>query len=123
MSHGAFAWNELMTTDVEKAKAFYAKTLGWTIEEMKMPNGSYWIAKAGGTMVAGIMSTSMMPAGTPSHWFSYIDVDNVDTRVKAVAANGGKVVREPFDIPDVGRIAIVADATGAMIGWMTPKPH
>jgi hypothetical protein len=123
MSHGAFAWNELMTTDVEKAKAFYATTLGWTIEEMKMPSGSYWIAKAGGTMVAGIMSNSMMPPGTPSHWFAYIDVDNVDARVKAVAASGGKVVREPFDIPDVGRIAIVADATGAMIGWMTPKSH
>ena len=47
----------------------------------------------------------------------------MDRRAKDVAANGGKAQREPFDIPDVGRIAIVADATGAMIGWMTPKPH
>jgi predicted enzyme related to lactoylglutathione lyase len=112
-----------MTSDVEKAKSFYAKTLGWAIEEMKMPSGSYWIAKADGKMVGGIMSNAMMPPGTPSYWFAYIEVDDVDTRVKSVAANGGKVVREPFDIPDVGRIAIISDATGAMIGWMTPKPH
>ncbi len=123
MSHGSFGWNELMASDVEKAKSFYAKTLGWTIEEMKMPSGSYWIAKMGDKMVAGIMSLEMLPAGTPPHWFAYIEVDNVDQRCKSVAANGGKVVREPFDIPDVGRIAIISDATGAMIGWMTPKAH
>ena len=65
----------------------------------------------------------MVPPGTPPHWFAYIEVDDVDARVKRIAANGGKLHREPFDIPDVGRIAIVADATGAMIGWMTPKQH
>ena len=122
MAHGAFMWNELMTADVEKAKSFYAKTIGWTMEEMKMPSGSYWIAKAGGTPVAGLMNmTGMVPPGTPPHWFSYIEVDDVDRRAKDVTANGGKVHREPFDIPDVGRIAIVADATGAMVGIMTPK--
>ncbi len=122
MAHGAFMWNELMTADVEKAKSFYAKTVGWTIEEMKMPTGSYWIAKAGGTPVAGMMNmTGMVPPGTPPHWFSYLEVDDVDRRAKDVEANGGTVHRAPFDIPDVGRIAIVADATGAMLGLMTPK--
>lgn len=122
MSHGAFMWNELMTNDVEKAKSFYSATIGWTVEEMKMPNGSYWIAKADGKMVGGIMNmTGVTPPGTPPHWFSYIEVDDVDARVKKIVSNGGKLVREPFDIPDVGRIAIVADATGAMVGWMTPK--
>jgi uncharacterized protein len=122
MAHGAFMWNELMTADVEKAKSFYAKTVGWTIEEMKMPTGSYWIAKAGGNPVAGMMNmTGMVPPGTPPHWFSYLEVDDVDRRAKDVEANGGTVHRAPFDIPDVGRIAIVADATGAMLGLMTPK--
>jgi hypothetical protein len=124
MAHGAFMWNELMTADVEKAKAFYGKTIGWVFEEMKMPSGSYWIAKVGGTPAAGMMNmTGVVPPGTPPHWFSYIEVDDVDARVKQVAANGGSVHRAPFDIPDVGRIAVVADATGAMVGLMTPKPR
>lgn len=124
MAHGAFMWNELMTNDVEKAKSFYRATIGWETEEMKMPSGSYWIAKADGKMVGGMMNmTGVTPPGTPPHWFAYIEVDDVDARVKKIAANGGKLIREPFDIPDVGRIAIVADATGAMVGWMTPKPR
>ncbi|HUK58101.1 MAG TPA: VOC family protein [Stellaceae bacterium] len=122
MAHGAFMWNELMTADVEKAKSFYGKTLGWAIEEMKMPEGSYWLAKVSGTPVAGMMNmTGMVPAGTPPHWFSYVEVDDVDRRAKDAEANGGKVHRAPFDIPDVGRIAIIEDATGAMVGLMTPK--
>jgi len=122
MAHGSFAWNELMTNDVEKAKSFYRSAIGWQIEEMKMPNGSYWIAKEDGKMVAGIMDmTGMVPPGVPPHWFAYIEVDDVDARVKSVAAHGGTVMRPPFDIPDVGRIAIVADATGAPVGLMTPK--
>lgn len=110
-----------MTTDVEKAKAFYAATVGWQIDAMPMPNGTYWIAKVDGKPVAGMMTMQGLPAGTPPHWFAYLEVDDVDARVKAMAANGGKVMRPPFDIPDVGRIAIIADATGAALGLMTPK--
>jgi uncharacterized protein len=122
MAHGSFAWNELMTNDVAKAKSFYSATLGWKLEEMKMPTGAYWIAKDGDKMVAGIMDmTGMVPPGVPPHWFAYIEVDNVDALVKSVVTNGGTVMRPPFDIPDVGRIAIIADPTGAPVGLMTPK--
>jgi predicted enzyme related to lactoylglutathione lyase len=122
MAHGSFAWNELMTNDVEKAKAFYRSAIGWELEEMKMASGSYWIAKKDGIMVAGLMDmTGMTPPGVPPHWFAYIEVDDVDARVKAVAANGGTIMRPPFDIPDVGRIAIISDPTGAAVGLMTPK--
>jgi uncharacterized protein len=122
MAHGNFAWNELMTPDVDKAKSFYAATVGWTIEAMAMPNGTYWIAKIDGKPVAGIMNmTGMVPPGTPPHWFSYLEVDDVDARVKSMAGQGGKVMRPPFDIADVGRIAIIADTTGAVLGLMTPK--
>jgi len=63
-----------------------------------------------------------MPAETPSHWLSYIAVDDVDTRVASVAGAGGTVVRAPWDVAGVGRIALVQDPSGAMIGWMTPSP-
>jgi hypothetical protein len=50
----------------------------------------------------------------------YIAVDDVDARCKKAAASGGKVMREPFDIPNVGRIAILTDSRGVAIGLMTP---
>ncbi len=123
MPHGTFAWNELMTTDVEKAKAFFATTIGWSYEGMSIQTGgTYWVAKLDGKPIAGIMNMEgVVPPGIPPHWFSYIEVDDVDARIAGVEANGGKVIRQPFDIPEVGRIGIITDPTGAPMGWMTPK--
>jgi predicted enzyme related to lactoylglutathione lyase len=58
----------------------------------------------------------------PEHWLSYIAVDNVDERYKKALAAGAEEGRAPFDIPNVGRIAILQQPGGAMIGWITPKP-
>ena len=121
MAHGSFVWNELMTPDVEKAKAFYGAALGWTFESMPGPHGStYWIAKMGDKPVGGVMSLDALPPGAPTAWFPYIEVDDVDARAAALSAHGGALARPAFDIPGIGRIAIVQDATGAMVGWMTP---
>ncbi|MGL4287719.1 MAG: VOC family protein [Phreatobacter sp.] len=119
--HGKFNWNELMTDDVEKAKAFYAATAGWTYQKFPMPDAEYWIAHASdGSPAAGIMSMpSDDPEATPG-WLSYVEIDNVDQRSQAIAAAGGQVLQEPFDIPGVGRIAIIADPSGCVIGWLTP---
>ena len=121
MAHGAFVWTELMTPDVEKAKAFYAASLGWTFAPTPGPSGStYWIASMNGRPVGGVMSLVDLPPGAPTAWFPYIEVDDVDQRAAQLGAQGGALARPAFDIPGVGRIAIVRDATGAMVGWLTP---
>jgi predicted enzyme related to lactoylglutathione lyase len=56
----------------------------------------------------------------PEQWFSYIAVDDVAARLKKLKAAGGKVMREPFEVPGVGLIAIVQAPGGAGMGWMTP---
>ncbi|MEM7041442.1 MAG: VOC family protein [Pseudomonadota bacterium] len=120
--HGHFTWNELNTRDAEGAKAFYGKTIGWTFNPMDDPEGdTYWIAMDGETPVAGIF-TMTGPAfeGLPNHWFAYLAVDDVDARLEKAVSEGAEVKRPPFDIPGVGRIAIVQDPTGAVLGWMTP---
>ena len=120
-SHGHFHWNELMTRDVEKAKKFYADTLGWTFEGMEMPDGTYWIATIDGEPVAGIFDISNAEyQGVPESWMPYIAVDDIDARVRQAAQAGAKVMKEPFDVPGVGRIAMLTEPGGAGIGWMTP---
>jgi uncharacterized protein len=119
-SHGHFHWNELMTRDVEKAKKFYADTLGWAFEGMEMPDGTYWIATIDGEPVAGIFDISSAEyQGVPESWMPYIAVDDIDARVRQAAQAGAKVMKEPFDVPGVGRIAMLTEP-GAGIGWMTP---
>ena len=123
--HGAFHWNELMTRDVQQAKDFYAKTLGWTYDDMPMGDmyGTYTIIKSGDKMVGGMFKMDgPMFDGVPQSWFTYVAVDDLDKRLKKVKDAGGKVMREPWDVPGVGRIAIVTDSGGATQGWMVPAP-
>ena len=122
-SHGRFHWNELMTRNVEQAKKFYADTLGWSFEAMPMPGGggTYWIAQCGGEPVAGVFDISGSAfRGVPESWMAYIAVDDVDARVKKATAAGAKVMKEAFDVPGVGRIALLMEPGGAGIGWITP---
>jgi uncharacterized protein len=121
-AHGTFYWNELMTRDVARAKKFYADTIGWSFDAMPMPPGdTYWVAKMGADPVAGIFDISGAEFnGVPESWMSYIAVDNVDARIKKAVAAGGKLMKPAFDVPGVGRIAILMEPGGAGIGWMTP---
>ena len=119
--HGTFFWSELNTGDIEKAQAFFGATIGWTFATMPNGDPNYWIAFNNGIPQAGIVPLSMFsPPGAPPHWFSYLAVDDVDKRLEALIAAGGVILRPPFDVPDVGRIAIIQDPTGAPMGWMTP---
>ena len=120
-SHGSFHWNELMTRNVELAKRFYSSSIGWTFEAMPMPNGTYWLAKMDDKPVAGIFPLSGPEfEGVPESWMSYLAVDDVDARLKKATAAGAKVMRAPFDIADVGRIAIIQEPGGAVLAWITP---
>jgi predicted enzyme related to lactoylglutathione lyase len=121
-SHGIFCWNELMTRDVEAAKRFYRDTIGWTFEPMPMPGGgTYWIAKSGSQMAGGIFELKSPEFdGVPESWMSYLAVDDVDKRVAKALKAGGKLMKPIFDVPGVGRIAILMQPGGAGVGWMTP---
>lgn len=121
--HGHFYWNELMTRDIEGAKAFYGSAAGWTFEAMPMSEGgTYWVCKDGETPIGGMFDANQPEfEGIPPHWFAYIAVDDIDARLEKVTKAGGTIKRPVFDVPEVGRIAIVEDPTGAVLGWMTPN--
>ena len=123
-AHGHFHWNELVTRDVEKAKKFYGSTIGWTFDGMPMPDGTYWVAKMGDQPVGGLFPIAGPQwDGVPEHWMSYLAVDDVGARVKKAQAAGAKLMRPAFDIPGVGRIAILTEPGGAGVGWITPVPR
>lgn len=124
MAHGKFVWNELMTHDVAKAKKFYGEVMGWTFDAMPGPEGStYWIAKMGDERIGGLFPLDGPGfAQVPESWMAYIAVDDVDARVKKAQALGAKLMRPIFDVPNIGRIAILTEPGGAGIGWITPVP-
>jgi uncharacterized protein len=124
VTHGNFAWHELYTRDVEAAKAFHAATLGWTFQGMPDAAAEWHVLGRQGrdTPVAGVLDMrGIAPDSDSPHWLSYLEVDDVDRLVAEVQSHGGRIVRPPFDVPEFGRIAIGADATGAFMAWVTLK--
>jgi len=119
---GRFSWNELLTTDVEGAKAFYSALFGWGMNEYPMPGFTYATATLGGDEVAGIMPMPAEAQGMPPHWGSYVTVDDVDATAVKVQELGGRVVVPPQDIPGVGRFAVFMDPQGAFLSIMTYAP-
>lgn len=117
--HGAFSWNELMTTDVDAAKDFYGKLFGWTLEDMTNSDMAYTMAKKEGKEVAGIMATPPEAGDMPPMWGSYVTVDDVEASAKQVEQLGGKILLAPQDIPDVGRFCVISDPQGAALMLIT----
>jgi predicted enzyme related to lactoylglutathione lyase len=105
-------WNELSTTNLDEAKAFYAAVAGWTYEAMEGPN-TYLLCQVSGRTVCGMMPLMAdTPAAAPSHWMVYFGVTDTDASARRAVELGGAVLAEPFDTP-VGRTAVLRDATGA----------
>ena len=114
---GQFSWNELLADDVESAAAFYTNLLGWTTAAM--PGGMpYTLFKKNGSEVAGLMKLPM--PGIPPHWLNYVTVEACDATAARVTEIGGTICAPPFDIPNVGRIAVVQDPQGARFGLFQP---
>ncbi|MEM7215807.1 MAG: VOC family protein [Pseudomonadota bacterium] len=120
--HGHIHWNELNTTDVETEKAIYAEAAGWTFNAMEMDDGTtYWVAMNGEQPVCGMFNMQQEEAGhVPAHWIAYISIDDLDNAVAKAKAKGMILLRDIFDVPGVGRIAMLKQPDGALIGWMTP---
>lgn len=114
---GRFVWHELLTTDTDDAAGFYAKVAPWRTQSTNMPG--YTLFMAGGSQVAGLMALPH-DDGTPAHWLMYVGTPNVDATCAHALTLGGKIHKNPADIPNVGRFAVLADPQGATFAVFTP---
>jgi len=110
-SHGRFVWYELMTTDLESAKAFYANIVGWRARDAATPGPAYILFAIGDSPVAGVMNLpeEARRIGVTPHWIGYVGVDDVDLAVDQTRRLGGAVRVPPANVPGVSRFSVVAD--------------
>jgi predicted enzyme related to lactoylglutathione lyase len=121
-TRGHFVWHELMTNDVEGAKAFYTRVVGWGTTPFGEGDPPYILWTAGDVPVGGLMTTPQEALGSPPLWFQYLTTPDVDASAAQVTALGGTVHVQPRDIPEVGRFAVVSDPQGATFALFTPTP-
>jgi uncharacterized protein len=116
----AMGWVELATRHSKEVKAFYSKLLGWTYTPSSLPGGyEYTEWSAGDTRYGGILPMTKEWDGIPSCWGVYVVVADTDACVKKVLELGGKTVVQPFDIPKLGRIAVISEPTGGTFSVIT----
>jgi predicted enzyme related to lactoylglutathione lyase len=128
---GSIWWNELNAHDTERARAFYAKVAGWTPKAMSLDDPSraakpgeqeYTIFSAKGQETAGVTKIEDAEGEEQeARWVPYIQVANVDAAVRSAEEMGGKIVESPYDVPKIGRLAVVEDPEGAVFGLVTPR--
>jgi predicted enzyme related to lactoylglutathione lyase len=118
---GTPSWVDLLTTDVDGSKTFYSGVFGWDWEQTETdePGNHYHIARLNGHIAAGLMRQhqEQIDMGLPPLWNLYIAVDDIDATMSKVEPSGGSVLVPAFDVMDDGRMAVIADPTGAVVGF------
>ena len=113
---GTRCWSELITDDIDRAKAFYSELFGWKHETSDMGSTAYTVASIGDKMVGGILAKTPDMGPMPSAWINYFTVESCDGAVARANSVGGKALMPAIDMTGVGRFTWLTDPQGAMFG-------
>jgi uncharacterized protein len=117
---GTFSWVELVTSDADAAKAFYTEVFGWDYHDNPIGDGMVYTTALVDGKAAGALFAS---TEQPPHWNCYVTVASADEATQKARDLGANVMAEPFDVMDVGRMAVIADPTGAALCLWEPRAH
>lgn len=119
---GSFCWNELATTDREKAKTFYTQLFGWDSQTSEMTNITYTVFLLDEKPIAGMLQITEEMGDMPPHWLPYFAVADCDQSSANAQELGGKVMAPPTDIPGTGRFSVLLDSQGAAFAILELEP-
>jgi uncharacterized protein len=115
---GKFVWHEQVSSDPKQAEGFYSRLFGWGTEVFKPGEFDYTMITANGRMHGGF--SKAMEGAPPPHWLSHVRVENVDETVETAKKAGGALAAGPFEMEEVGLMAILRDPQGAFIAAYQP---
>ncbi len=119
---GRFMWYELLTTAPDAAQDFYTKVVGWGTSVWDGAGQPYQMWTVGESAIGGLMQLPEEAAahGAPPHWMTHIGSPDLDQSLKRLEQLGGSLLKDPMEVPEVGRFGIVADPHGAVFSIYTP---
>ncbi len=123
---GCFCWVELATTDQESAKAFYGQVFGWSAaDEATAQREEYTLFLSGDELVGAAYRRRYAIAGLGElpNWSLFVSVDDADAGAARARSLGGRVAAEPFDLGELGRMAVIVDPSGAPICLWEANQH
>ena len=121
---GSPSWADLLCKNGQAAKDFYTNLFGWTFDDHPAgPGMVYTMFSHDGVPVCASAEPGPGQEDLPPHWSVYVTVDDLEAAVNRARAAGGTVLFEPFDVMDVGRMAIIQDKEGAFLRLWYPIKH
>ncbi len=126
---GKVVWHDLLTDEPEASRRFYGELFGWEFEELGLRVGTfrsinYTLIRHHGRLIGGMVDTSRLNRDREvdiSQWIVLLSVEDIDQAVATLSEAGGTVFTPPTDLADRGRIAVVADAQGALFSMLQTR--
>ena len=124
---GKIIWRDLLTNDPPASQQFYGELFGWEFESVGTAsnlksNSSYTLIRHNGKLIGGMIDTlALNNRDDISQWVVLMSVEDIDASVEAVTASGGKIMTPPTDLQSRGRIAVIRDAEGALLGLLETR--
>jgi predicted enzyme related to lactoylglutathione lyase len=115
---GKFVWHEQVSPDPERAQEFYTQLFGWSTEAFKPGDADYTMISSGGQSHGGF--SKALEGAPPPHWLSHVLVEKLEDTIERAKSAGGRLAAGPFEMGEVGRIAIIADPQDAFISAYQP---
>ena len=114
-----FVHVELQTNDAVSARKFYTSLFGWKLQDVPIPGGTYTMIDVGAGTGGGMMRNPI--PGAPSHWLSYVGVDDIDASTRKAKELGAMVVMDVTEVGEFGWMSVISDPTGAILAMWKPK--
>ena len=116
---GKFVWHEQVSSDPKQAQEFYTQLLGWGTEVFKPGEADYTMIAANGQMHGGF--SKALEGAPPPHWLGHVRVEKLEDTIEKAKDAGGKLAAGPFEMGEVGRMAIIGDPQGAYVSIYEPE--
>jgi uncharacterized protein len=116
---GRFVWHEHVSSDPKQAQDFYTGLFGWSTEVFKPGESDYTMISSRGQNHGGFATA--MEGAPPPHWLSHVRVEALDQAIERATRAGGRLAAGPFEMGEVGRIAIIGDPQGAYVSAYEPR--
>jgi len=127
MSGNPVTWFEIYVQDVQRAKAFYEKTLAVRLGKLETASADVtemWTFPMGKETYGATGALVKMdggPSGGGNSTIVYFECNDCAVEAGRVVANGGQIRKDKLAIPPHGFMALAVDTEGNVIGLHSMK--
>lgn len=125
---GKVIWHDLITDVPAESRRFYEELFGWEFQSVGTTLGigdddTYSLIRNNGRLIGGMIDANQLrnAENDIAQWVTVMSVADVDRAAADFESRGGHVYTAPTDLASRGRIAVVADAQGAILALLQAR--